>query len=450
MIKDYPNYYDDIIKSISQLVQIPTLYDAASITDKMPYGKKVYEGYEWLKKKALEDGFEVLEFDGHALAIRIKGFITENRIDVVSHMDVVEPGEGWSEDPFSGSITKEYIYGRGTQDMKGALILTYYALKFMKENQVSCKNELRVVFGCDEERTMEDMRYYIQKAGEPSFAFTPDGRFPFSLGEMGAIMWCVNGDAETCIEELDGGVQCNVVSPIAYAFIHEIKNYHVYKEKIESGDYQGEVILDQDKLKITIVGKASHASRPEDGLNATVKLLELIQSVSKDPLATLLHQCFCDSYGKGAGIDYDIENAGRLTLNLGILKITDGKLMAQIDCRYPYGIASSHLTDKIQKALYPLEVSLKYDDKPTMSDSDSQYVKLLLNTYREITKDTFNEPFISGGVTYSKAIRNCVAFGPGLKDEVSLAHQANEKLDIKKIAPLFEIYLQTMIRLANL
>ncbi|HOQ76107.1 MAG TPA: hypothetical protein PK369_06000 [Thermoclostridium sp.] len=57
----------------------------------MPYGKGVHAGYEWLKGKALADGFEVLEFDGHALAIRIPGNVSGERIDVVSHLDVVPP-----------------------------------------------------------------------------------------------------------------------------------------------------------------------------------------------------------------------------------------------------------------------------------------------------------------------------------------------------------------------
>ena len=37
------------------------------------------------------------------------------------HIDVVPPGEGWSSDPFSALITKDYIYGRGVQDMKGGV-----------------------------------------------------------------------------------------------------------------------------------------------------------------------------------------------------------------------------------------------------------------------------------------------------------------------------------------
>jgi succinyl-diaminopimelate desuccinylase len=74
---------------------------------------------------------------------------------------------------------------------------------------------------------------------------------------------------------------------------------------------------------------------------------------------------------------------------------------------------------------------------------------VLLNTYREISKDLITEPIISGGVTYSKAMANCVAFGPMREGDRILAHQANESLDIQNLDKLFEIYTETMIRLGN-
>ena len=35
------------------------------------------------------------------------------RIDVVSHLDVVAPGDGWLDDPFSGAVSDGAIHGRG-------------------------------------------------------------------------------------------------------------------------------------------------------------------------------------------------------------------------------------------------------------------------------------------------------------------------------------------------
>ena len=216
---EFKDYHGDLIRSVSELIRIPTVFDEATVTKGMPYGKKVYEGYVWLKAKAQNDGFEVKEYDGHALAVRIPGNPASERIDVVSHLDVVEPGTGWENDPFSGAVMDGHVHGRGAQDMKGPLIATYYALKYIKDNRIPCNRELRIVIGCDEERTMDDMRYYLDKAKEPIFAFTPDGKFPYSYGEKGALMWTMDQKVRTSIRELDGGVQCNVVSPMATAFL---------------------------------------------------------------------------------------------------------------------------------------------------------------------------------------------------------------------------------------
>ncbi|QHQ59606.1 Sapep family Mn(2+)-dependent dipeptidase [Anaerocolumna sedimenticola] len=443
-------YFQIMIKGISELVKIPTLYDETAISPSEPYGKKVSEGLEWIKKTALKDGFEILEFDGHVLAIRIKGTSSGKRIDVVSHVDVVEPGEGWNHNPFKGDIQNGYIYGRGTQDMKGPLMVTYYALKYIKDHNLQGKNEIRIVIGSDEERTMGDMRYYITKAGEPDFAFTPDGKFPLSYGEKGALMWHIQASMDTCIVKLAGGVQCNVVSPSAVAFLDGSEKVENYRKELLNSGYRGEISIEGELLKITVHGRAAHAGRPSDGCNATVQLLDLIQRVSQDSLAVMLYHCFSDPYGTGAGIYYDMESMGKLTLNLGILIIENHTVTADIDCRYPYGTDSFYLTQKLKEALEPFSVELKYDDKPTITDISSPYVQTLLTTYRRITGDTNAEPMVSSGVTYSKAIRNCVAFGPMKEDELLLAHQADEKIEINKIKQLFMVYTEAMYRLSNL
>jgi succinyl-diaminopimelate desuccinylase len=369
------NYIADILRDISELVKLPTVYDPDTVTDGMPYGRAVALGYQWIREKALSDGFEVLEYDGHALAIRIKGSEIPHRIDVVSHVDVVAPGGGWELDPFSGSVTEDGIYGRGTVDMKGTLILTYYALKYIKENRIPCNRELRLVIGCDEERTMQDMKYYIKKAGPPDFAFTPDGKFPYSLGEKGALMWTLEGEMSTCIEEFDGGVQCNVVSPIAKAKLKGTAYAERLREELRKYQYNTEVSCDGEATWIVLEGKAAHASVPQEGFNATVHLLRLIALVTGDPLAELLYRSFGDYYGKGVGLEYDIAPMGKLTINLGVLKIRKGKLVAQIDCRYPKGINSDLLTKKLQEVLVPIRVIINYDDEPTLADADSPFFR---------------------------------------------------------------------------
>ncbi len=46
-----------------------------------------------------------------------------------SHIDVVEVGSGWTQDPFGGALVDGKIYGRGACDMKGGLAASIVAVE---------------------------------------------------------------------------------------------------------------------------------------------------------------------------------------------------------------------------------------------------------------------------------------------------------------------------------
>ncbi|MGL5020558.1 MAG: hypothetical protein ACRC5R_00825, partial [Mycoplasmatales bacterium] len=59
------------------------------------------------------------------------------------------------------------------------------------------------------------------------------------------------------------------------------------------------------------------------------------------------------------------------------------------------------------------------------------------------------KPLSSGGGTYSRAIKNCVAFGMLFDKQVDRMHQPNEALDIDVIAPATEIYANAIYKLLS-
>lgn len=449
---DILSLQDTLVVDIQTLVRIPSVYDALTASEAMPYGQHLHTALEFLTKLATQDGFEIRQFNGHALAIiyNPEGWPDEDRVDIVSHVDVVDPGIGWSEDPFSGRLCGKELRGRGTQDMKSCLMITYYALRYIKNHRIPLKRQLRVVIGCDEERTMQDMVYYIAQAGQPAFAFTPDGYFPLSIGEKGALMWRLTGVMDSIIESFEGGTQCNVVPPLARCALHHPRP-ELFDASIQRRSLRGSVshVQQEGLIHISLEGKAVHASTPEFGLNAVTELCAVIAEVTGDPLSTLIASVFGDHHGGAAKIACDIPPMGPLTLNLGVLRIAHGTVYAEIDSRYPFGVTSAELSARIGPVLDPLVISLDYDAPPILNDPDSPFIRLLLENYRSATGDGVSQPFISGGVTYSKVIDHCVAYGPNMPGEKSRAHQADEFMDVERLIPLLTLYARSILALAS-
>lgn len=438
-------YFYDHLTDLQNLIKIPSVYDAKTITDAAPYGEGVSAALDYMAQMARSDGFEVLTYDGHAIAIRIKP--QKERIDIVSHLDVVEPGMGWTIPPFCGEIKDGRLYGRGSQDMKAPLFLTYLALKRIRDEDLPLKRELRIVLGCNEERTMDDMFYYVSKAGLPDFAFTPDGFFPITIGEKGSLMWRLSGRYDGIVEKMDCGVQCNVVPPVASALL---KDNH-YTGKLKELALEKKIpcrITERDsKTHLEVTGKAAHASTPQEGISAAVLLFSLLRECG-DSLMDNLYQCFSDYHGQSIGIITPGGNPADYTMNLGIFRIENGSCYGEVDARYPFRMSSAYCTDKLSSKC-SLALSLDYDSPPTMNDPEDPYVNALLSVYREKTGD-HSDPVISGGVSYSKVFGHCVAFGPAGEKEPLLAHQADESVSLDYCCEVLEIYYEAMKRIALL
>ncbi len=443
---NFEKIFMDSLGELQELLQIPSVFDEKTVSEQMPYGEGVWRALDYMRRMAFQDGFEILEYDNHAIAVRIEP--KETRVDVVSHLDVVEPGEGWEWEPFCGAVEDGYLIGRGTEDMKVCAWLTYLALRMIKEQNLPLAREIRLVFGCDEERTMADMFHYVDKAGKPEFAFTPDGCFPMSIGEKGALMWRLTGSYQGACKWFRGGVQCNVIPPAASACILDASLEEEFRAYIAGKGYDISCAMENGELILESRGQAAHASMPHLGHSAVTDLLDVIAGVTGDAMLGSLYRCFADPYGSGIGLKTKDDSMGDFTVSLGVLRIEEGHLYGEVDGRYPYGITSGEATEHVEKEC-AAEVFLDYDAAPNLCGKDDPFVRELLAVYREKTGD-FSEPAISSGVSYSKVFGHCVAFGPVDKPEEYLAHQANEKISLDRCVKLLEIYYDAIYRIAAL
>lgn len=121
-------------------------------------GALYYEAGKLFKKQAKSDGFE---FNSIELSSGFPVFVITYRgsdpslpaLALNHHMDVVPASPaGWKHHPFAGTQENGFIFGRGTQDMKGVGFVHYAAMQKMKLQGIKPSRTIHLLMVPDEER----------------------------------------------------------------------------------------------------------------------------------------------------------------------------------------------------------------------------------------------------------------------------------------------------------
>ena len=80
----------------------------------------------FLETVARRWGLDVVR-DSDGVRVELRGFGVGPSLALVSHLDVVPPGPGWTRDPFVPSIEDNRLYGRGSSDAKASVAAMLYA-----------------------------------------------------------------------------------------------------------------------------------------------------------------------------------------------------------------------------------------------------------------------------------------------------------------------------------
>ena len=193
------SYRDDFTKMLQRWVRIPSVKSEAE--DGAPFGREIRNMLDTAMEDARKLGFAVRDFDGYACDITLGE--AEEKIAVLGHLDVVPVGDGWTKPPFEALIENGRMYGRGTNDDKGPVLASLFAMKAIQEAGIPLKKSIRLILGCDEESDWEDMAYYGAHEQIPDMGFSPDAMFPLINTEKG--MLCLELHATAA----EGGLTCS-------------------------------------------------------------------------------------------------------------------------------------------------------------------------------------------------------------------------------------------------
>ena len=104
------------------------------------------------------------------------------------HTDVVPVGQGWTVEPFDGSVIDGFLYGRGAADMKGAIAcFTAAVARLLKQGKPNGSISL-LITGDEEGRGLDGtqavLRFLAAQGEELDLCLVGEPTNPLQLGEM--------------------------------------------------------------------------------------------------------------------------------------------------------------------------------------------------------------------------------------------------------------------------
>ncbi|MEG1255617.1 dipeptidase PepV [Clostridium sp.] len=452
----------NIINDLVELVKIRTV--EGNKKPNMPFGEEVYKGLRYVIDKGTELGFKSQNFCGYCG--HIEAGSGEYTVGILCHVDVVSEGYGWTKDPFEGEICDGKIYGRGAINGKGPMISCLYAMKLLQdENLIPKDKRVRLIVGGDRETNLKSIDYYKEYEKAPDIGFTTEGKFPIIYGEKGIIDMDINMellsdfDAPINIVEIIGGETSNMV-PSRANFI--LSCTETFREKVEV-ELKGFAKREKIKYKIFVqnrlmsiefIGRESLGSTPENGINAIsygMKFLLTFEEFIDKKEFVQEYNRLISTYYNGEKIDCNFkdEDSGKFTFNVGVINLTNDNVNIKVNIRYPISYIYSDVLQRIKDGFKysPLKLSNINHVRPVSFSRDSFIIKKLMKTYRDVTGDKVNEPYVTSEDTYARAMSNTVSFGPVFPLDEDLSHKPDEFISIDSLMKITEIYAMAIYQL---
>lgn len=387
---------EEMIEFLGQLIAVRSVQEKAE--ENFPFGRSSAKALEIMLDKCREFGFSVENVDNYAGSADFNN--SEAALGILSHLDVVPEGSGWTSDPYTLKRENGILTGRGTIDDKGPAVASLFAMRALKELNIPLKKGVRLIFGTNEENGGDDIEHYCEKFPLPPMVFTPDGEYPVINGEKGMLRIYFSAELGEKME-IKAGEVINAV-PMACSV----------KTDISASLYEG---------------KSAHASTPEKGENAITKFLA-DYSGNSTALNNLKH---IFQHGDVEGSAIFGEKSANFTCVLSLLKTVEKfektYIEGGIDVRFPFGHTKEDvqkiICGKLEAAGITVDSVIAVD--PHYTDENSDFVQSLLRVYEQVTGEKGRCITIGGG-TYVHDIEGGVAFGAEYEGGSGNMHGADE------------------------
>ncbi len=212
---------EELIQAVCRLVRIDSTLGPAA--PGQPFGPGPAAALDELVALATEWGLTAQNLEGYVGAVDLNDRETE--LHILGHLDVVDPGEGWTvTSAFEPKLVDGLLYGRGTDDDKGPVLAALMAMRAVKDLGFSLKKNVRLIAGTDEETGFRDIHWYYDRHPYAPHTISPDADFPIINIEKGHYQptfraaWPQEA-ALPRVSSFTGGPRLNMVPPKAQATV---------------------------------------------------------------------------------------------------------------------------------------------------------------------------------------------------------------------------------------
>ena len=341
-------------------------------------------GLDFIENYLSDFNHERIDIEDTKNLFSYKKFGDGEHLCFAGHIDVVPPGDGWDSDPFKATYKDDYIYARGTQDMKSGLAAFLQAIK----ETTKFNGTLSILITSDEEGdakygTVKVLEYLKEKDFLPDFVVVAEPTCEESFGD--AIKIGRRGSINGVLEKL---------------------------------------------------GKQGHAAYPEKSKNPIHKVAQVLPNIAGIDLDN-----GDEDFAPSKFVITDIRAGMEVT------NVTPQKLKMMFNVRNSTKTTKEDIEKFIEKYFSDMDYTLTLNQsaKPFVTDRNSKIVKELQKTIKNIL-DIEPNLTTAGGTSDARFFGeygvDTVEFGV-INDTI---HSVNERTTVKEVENLYRVFKELINR----
>jgi len=444
--------YDDVdkdkaTKHLQEAVRIKTV----SMVDEYIDNKEPFIQYrEWIKASYPEliKNSTLNIINEYSLCFYIKGTNPSLKPGCfLSHIDVVPaPVDGWEHDPFSGDISEDgYIYGRGSQDMKGHMIALLEAVEYQLAHGKKFERDIYLCFGHDEEPPQSNVgassicKYLKDKGIEMEFVIDEGGTvldgallgIPYTVALIGCAEKGV-GDFEIVVKK-SGGHASNPKPPTADGILAECIRL-IEKKKMPS------IWTGNTKEMLKTLAPYANPLFKFFFINRDVfsPLLKFVFTVAAPMTNALIRTTFAPTVLWGSTARNTIPTEAKVNINY---RMITGNTMEDV---------KAHLEKILHKYIKkgwvevrPCQYSNPSPEADVHCDAFNNINKSIVQTFDNIVVAPYTFIAASDARWYNPLTDNVFRFGPFINslDDTSRIHGINERQHVDALKKAVEFFI---------